>query len=111
MTAGPIARALRFLKSTSLNCGAPEVGAGVTEADSGGVVAAGKAADGDPAGAEDEPGGDSSCASAIEQTNKVTMKASRVLISVKDKSWRFAFRRQAHRCFCAAENAVIVDLV
>ena len=49
-------------------------------------------------------------ASAIEQTNKVTMKASRVLISVKDKSWRFAFRRQAHRCFCAAENAVIVDL-
>ena len=41
-------RALRFLKSTSVNCGAPEDGAGVTEADNGGVVPAGDAAGGDP---------------------------------------------------------------
>ena len=47
MTAGPIERAFRFLKSTSLNCGAPEEGAGVTEADNGGVVLAGDAAAGE----------------------------------------------------------------
>jgi len=63
-------RALRFLKSTSVNCGAPEDGAGVTEADNGGVVAAGDAAGGDPAAAGVEAGGDSSCATASEQTNK-----------------------------------------
>jgi len=44
MTAGPIDRAFRFLKRTSVNCGAPADGAGVTEADSGGVVLAGDAA-------------------------------------------------------------------
>ncbi len=63
-------RALRFLKSTSVNCGAPEDGAGVTEADNGGVVPAGDAVGGDPAAGGAEAGGDSSCANAIEQTNK-----------------------------------------
>jgi len=63
-------RALRFLKSTSVNCGAPEDGAGVTEADNGGVVPAGDAAGGDPAAAGVEAGGDSSCATASEQINK-----------------------------------------
>jgi hypothetical protein len=60
MTAGPIDRAFKFLKSTSVNWGAPEEGAGDTEADSGGVVLAGDAAAGDPAAAGDEAGGDSS---------------------------------------------------
>src|SRR5438128_3627638 len=43
MTAGPIARAFKFLKKTSLSCGAPDEGAGVTEADNGGVVSTGDA--------------------------------------------------------------------
>ena len=60
ITAGPIARALRFLKRTSVSCGALEEGAGVTEADNAGVVLTGDAAGGDPAGADAEPGGDSS---------------------------------------------------
>jgi hypothetical protein len=60
MTAGPIERALRFLKSTSVN--ALEEGAGVTEADNGGVVLAGDPAGGEPAAAGAEAGGDSSCA-------------------------------------------------
>ena len=63
-------RALRFLKSTSVNCGAPEDGARVTEADNDGVVPAGDAAGGDPAATGAEAGGDSSCANEIEQTNK-----------------------------------------
>ena len=63
-------RALRFLKSTSVNCSAPEDGAGVTEADNGGVVPAGDATGGDPAAGGAEASGDSSCANAIEQTNK-----------------------------------------
>jgi len=54
-------RALRFLKSTSVNCGEPEVGAGATEADNGGVVLTGEAtAEGDPATAGADAGGDSS---------------------------------------------------
>jgi len=60
MTAGPIERALRFLKSTSVSCDAPEDGAGVTEADNGGVVLAGDAAGGDPALSGADAGGDSS---------------------------------------------------
>jgi hypothetical protein len=63
-------RALRFLKSTSVNCGALEDGAGVTEADNGGVVPAGDAAGGDPPGGGAEAGGDSSCANASEQINR-----------------------------------------
>jgi len=60
MTAGPIERALRFLKSTSVNCGALEDGAGVTEADNGGVVLTGEAAGAEPAAAGADAGGDSS---------------------------------------------------
>jgi hypothetical protein len=60
MTAGPIERTFKFLKSTSVNWGAPEDGAGVTEADKGGVVLAGDATDGEPALIGADAGGDSS---------------------------------------------------
>jgi len=60
MTAGPMDRAFKFLKRTSVNCGAPEDGAGVTEADNGGVVLTGEATGGDPAAAGADAGGDSS---------------------------------------------------
>ena len=43
ITAGPMARAFKFLKRTSLSCGAPGEGTGVTEADNGGVVLTGDA--------------------------------------------------------------------
>ena len=62
MTAGPIERAFRFLKRTSVNCGAPGDGAGVTAADSGGVVLTGDAAASGLAAAGADAGGDSSCA-------------------------------------------------
>jgi len=48
------------LKSTSVNCGAPEDGAGVTEADNGGVVLTGETAGGAPALIGADAGGDSS---------------------------------------------------
>jgi len=83
ITAGPIERALRFLKSTSVNCGAPEVGAGVagvTDADNGGVVLSGEAAGRDPPAAGEDAGGDSSCANEIEASNRPDTTASRVLI-------------------------------
>jgi len=60
MIAGPIERAFRFLKTTSVNWGVPEDGAGVTEADNGGVVLAGDAAAGEPALIGADAGGDSS---------------------------------------------------
>ncbi len=89
MTAGPIDRAFKFLKSTSVNCGAPAEGAGVTEADNGGVVLAGDAAAGEPAAAGADAGGDSSCASETERvTNKPKIEANRVLMRMKSKSWR-----------------------
>src|ERR1700736_1102436 len=81
MTAGPIARALRFLKSTSVNCGAPEVGAGVTEADNAGLVLSGDAAGRAPAAAGEEPGGDSSWAKEIEVSSRPDTTASRVIIN------------------------------
>ena len=111
ITAGPIERALRFLKSTSLRCGEPEDGAGVTEADNAGALFSGEAAGRDPAPPGKDAGGDSSCPNAIETNNRPDTTRSRVLIGVKDKSWRFALERQAHRCFCATEIAVIVDLI
>ena len=96
MTAGPIERAFKFLKRTSDNCGAPEEGAGVTEADNGGVVLAGAATAGEPAVAGADAGGDSSWANAIEKpTNKPKIRATRVLISVKLSGWRFSVAEQA----------------
>src|SRR2546430_15020578 len=80
MTAGPIERALRFLKRTSVNCVAPEDGAGVTEADIGGVVFAGELAGGEPALIGADAGGDSSCANKLEAINRPKIKTSRVLI-------------------------------
>ena len=97
MTAGPIERALRFLKSTSLPCGTPVEGAGVTEADNGGVVLAGDAAAGEPAAAAAEASGDSSCANESEQINKPKIEANRVLISVRNKSWRLRRYRASGR--------------
>lgn len=99
ITAGPIERAFRFLKRTSVNCGAPDDGAGVTEADNGGVVLTGDAAGSDPAAAGADAGGDSSWASEIEQrvTNKPKIEANRVLISVKNKSWRLIRCRASRR--------------
>jgi len=95
MTAGPIERALRFLKRTSVNCGGPDDGAGVTEADNGGVVLSGEAAGREPAPAGDDAGGDSSCAKQIEARMRLNTTTSRVLIKLKNKSWRFAVREQA----------------
>jgi len=42
ITAGPIARAFKFLKSTSVNCGAVAEGDGVAADDEGGVALAGE---------------------------------------------------------------------
>jgi len=81
ITAGPIERALRFFKSTSANCGAPEVGAGMTEADNDGVVLSDEAAGRDTPAAGDDAGGDSSCAKEIEASNRPDTTASRVLIN------------------------------
>ena len=65
ITAGPIERAFRFLKSTSVSCGAIGEGAGVTEEESGGVVLADDDA-GEALLIGGGPGGVSSCADKIE---------------------------------------------
>ena len=65
ITAGPIERAFRFLKSTSVSCGAVGEGVGVTEEESGGVVLADDAA-GETLLIGRRPGGVSSCADRIE---------------------------------------------
>src|SRR5437660_1146584 len=101
MTAGPIERALRFLKSTSVPCGAPVDGDGATEADNGGVVLA---------------GGDSSCANETERlTNEAKIRATRVLISLRNKSWQFHPVEQAPRLQISVaafrQRRNIVDLV
>jgi len=116
MTAGPIERALRFLKSTSVSCGAPVEGAGVTEADNGGVVLAGDAAAGELTAAGAEAGGDSSCANETERlTNEAKIRATRVLISLRNKSWQFHAVEQApHLQISVAafrQRRNIVDLV
>src|ERR1700730_5922274 len=97
ITAGPIARALRFLKRTSVSVGGPDDGTGVTDADRGGAVRDGDATGDDPPAAGDEAGGDSSCAIPTVLIKKAKAKASLVLISVEHKSCRFAVRGQAHR--------------
>jgi hypothetical protein len=96
MTAGPIERALRFLKSTSVNCGAPEDGAGVTEADNGGVVLIGEAAGGEAALTGADAGGVSSWAKRAEVTNKSATK-NRILIRWMMFIPLFAVVGQAHR--------------
>ena len=116
MTAGPIERALRFLKSTSVPCGVPVDGDGATEADNGGVVLAGDAAAGEPAAAGAEAGGDSSCANETERlTNEAKIRATRVLISLRNKSWQFHLVEQAPRLQISVaafrQRRNIVDLV
>ena len=63
--AGPMARAFKFLKSTSVSCGALGDGAGVTLEVNGGVVAAAEAL-GDTPPVGDPLGGVSSCAGRKE---------------------------------------------
>jgi hypothetical protein len=116
MTAGPIERALRFLKSTSVNCGAPEDGAGVTEADNGGVVLAGDAAAGEVAVIGADAGDDSSCANETERlANEAKIRATRVVISLRNKSWQFHAVEQAPRLQISVaafrQRRNIVDLV
>jgi hypothetical protein len=62
-----MARAFKFLKRTSLTCGVPEEGTGVTEADNGGVVLTGDALGEAPLTAA-AGGGVSSCAERYEAT-------------------------------------------
>ena len=64
ITAGPIERAFRFLKSTSVSCGALGEGAGVTEEDKSGVAAGDAIGDAPLTG--EWPGGVSSWAGKIE---------------------------------------------
>src|ERR1700736_4118733 len=84
ITAGPIARAFKFLKSTSLSCAGAGEGTGVTDADTVVVVLTGKAFGEAPLiGAA--PGGVSSCAGRIEavQIEKdETTRRSRVVMVV-----------------------------
>jgi hypothetical protein len=83
ITAGPIERAFKFLKSTSLSCGAVGDGAGVTLEDSGGVVLTG-----DPLGevplTDAAGGGVSSCACRIEalqiETDETTRRSRVAMI-------------------------------
>jgi hypothetical protein len=98
------------LKRTSVNCGTPEEGAGVTEADKAGVVLAGEAA-GVLALVGEETGGDSSCANEIEAMTRPNTTTSLVLIGLKENHREFTLAGQADRYFCATEIAVIVDLV
>ena len=77
-------RALRFLKSTSVNWGAPDDGAGVTDADKAGDVLAGDAA-ADAAAAGDEAGGDSSWAREIVLIKKAEITTVRVVIGLEEK--------------------------
>src|SRR5260370_35392292 len=98
MTAGPIERALRFLKSSSVNCGAPEDGAGVTKADKGGVVLAGDAAAGEGAVIGADAGGDSACANETETlTNEAKIRATRLLVNLGNKEWHFHAAEQTTR--------------
>jgi len=74
-------RAFRFLKRTSVSCGAPEVGAGVTEVDNGGVVLTGETAvGGDPAAAGADAGGDSSCANEKPPKENMNKQRNRIFI-------------------------------
>jgi hypothetical protein len=83
ITAGPIERAFRFLKRTSVSCGAVGDGAGVTDEYNGGVVLAGDAiGEAPPAG--ERPGGVSSWPGKIETTQSerrdIEKTGSRVVI-------------------------------
>jgi len=83
----------------------------VTEAESAGVVATGEAAGADDSAAAGAGGGDSSCAKEIAANSRPDTTASRMVISVENKSSRFELVGQADRCFCATKIPRIVDLV
>lgn len=80
ITAGPIQRAFKFLKRTSVSDGAPVDGAGLILEEAGGVVAAGDVACAESELDGEEAGGDSSCANEMEQISKAGIKISRVFI-------------------------------
>ena len=93
-----MARAFKFLKRTSLSCGAPGEGTGVTEADNGGVVLTGDAlAEAPLAGAAGS--GVSSCAARIEATqiesSKMQNESRKVLDMTRDNA-DFCVGGQAH---------------
>jgi hypothetical protein len=88
------------LKSTSVNWGAPGEGAGVTDADSGGVVLTGDELGGAPlTGAT--PGGVSSCAGKYEVTqiesSKTEKNLTRVLIGMTSDNGDLCVAGQARR--------------
>jgi hypothetical protein len=74
-------RAFTFLKRTSVSCGAPGAGAGVTLEDKGGVVLAGEAlGDAPPTG--EALGGVSSCASdhRLSENNTKRKQSDRAIM-------------------------------
>ena len=83
ITAGPIERAFKFLNSTSVSCGVVGEGAGVTLAESGGVVLAGDAIEEVPV-TGGALGGVSSCAGRNEtketENNETHERQSREII-------------------------------
>jgi hypothetical protein len=91
MTAGPIERAFRFLKRTSVNCGAPADGAGVTAADNGGVVLAGDAAADEPGAAGADASGDSSWATtkqaAETQSSEMENETRAIMVDQFNQSY------------------------
>ena len=74
-------RAFKFLKRTSVSCGAPDAGAGAALEDKGGVVLAGEAlGDAPPTG--ETLGGVSSCASdnRLSENNTTRKQSARTIM-------------------------------
>ena len=107
MTAGPTERALRFLKSTSVNGGAADDGAGVTDADNAGVVLAGEVAAGAPV-LGDEAGGDSSWANETVEIKRAENKATRIVIGWRKNHDELPFQGKPLLVLQRAIPAVIV---
>src|SRR5712692_4331308 len=98
ITAGPMARAFRFLKRTSLSWAGAGEGTGVTEADNGGAVLTGDALGEVPlTGAA--PGGVSSCAGRCEvrqiESSKTEKNLTRALIGMTCDNGDFCVVGQA----------------
>jgi hypothetical protein len=74
-------RAFKFLKRTSVSCGAPGAGAGVTLEDKGGVVFAGEAL-GDAPPTDQALGGVSSCArdNMLNENNTTRKQRDRAIM-------------------------------
>jgi hypothetical protein len=109
MTAGPIERALRFLNITSVNCGAPEEGGGVTEADNAGVVLAGEATAGELAFVG-EGGGVSSCANDIDASNRPETTKNRVVIGWERNDGDLRWKGKRIAAFAPLKTRVLSTL-